>query len=210
MLISRSIRRVAVTGALSAGKSSVCRFFAELGAYVVSCDSIVHSLLKVPSKLTEQIVALFGEEVIVQGQLDRGCLAKRAFANCALASALEKLLHPHVRTALETAYQACVQAATYPLFVAEVPLLYEVGWEQDFDFVVAVLADSDKCRKRFRKSFFSDSPSESDRAYLQRMARQMDPKEKARRADCVLINKTTQQNLRKAVEELYVTLIRSN
>lgn len=202
---------MAVTGALAAGKSSVCRFFAECGAYVVNCDSIVHHLLEVSSTLIQQVVDLLGEGVRFEGRLDRGAIAKCVFADPKLATALERLVHPHVHHALEVAYQTCVhqaymQGANYLLFVAEVPLLYEVGWERDFDFVIAVLADAEQCRERFRRSFPFDSDAEGDRAYFQRMACQMDPQEKAHRADCVLVNETTDQDLRKAVQELYKTL----
>lgn len=210
MLKSKSIRRVAVTGCLSAGKSSVCRFFAECGAYVVSSDQIVHHLLDTPSKLTQQIIELLGDEVVIENRLDRRLIAKRIFTDKTLATAFEQLLHPHVHHAIGVAYQTCLQAATYPLFVAEIPLLYEVGWDQDFDDVVAVIANIDICRERFKRSFFFSTSTEADLAFMQRMARQLDPKEKARRADYVLTNETTDQNLQRAVQELYETLTQSS
>lgn len=204
-MLSLRIKRVAVTGGLAAGKSTVCRFFAECGAYVVSADTIVHELLELPSKVTEQVAELLGKHVLVNDKLDRGRIAHCVFSDPKLASALEELLHPHVRHALEAAYQACTQAS-YPLFVAEVPLLYEVGWEKDFDFIVVVLANRNQCRERFKKSFPGSSIVESDRSYSQRMARQMDPQEKAHLADCVLINETTDQDLQHAVQRLYQNL----
>ena len=54
------LKKVAVTGGLSCGKSSVCRIFKELGAYVVSADKIVHQLLSPDANLGQKIVQLIG------------------------------------------------------------------------------------------------------------------------------------------------------
>ncbi len=50
------LRKVAVTGGLSCGKSSVCRIFKEFGAYVVSADEIVHQLLSPETDLGQEVI----------------------------------------------------------------------------------------------------------------------------------------------------------
>ena len=54
------LRKVAITGGLSCGKSSVCRIFKELGAYVVSADKIVHQLLSPDTNLGQKVIKLIG------------------------------------------------------------------------------------------------------------------------------------------------------
>ncbi|MBM3199098.1 MAG: dephospho-CoA kinase, partial [Chlamydiae bacterium] len=70
------MKRLAVTGSLASGKSTVCRVFALSGAYVVSTDEIVHSLLASRADIQQRIVDLLGPGVVVRGQLDRKAIAK--------------------------------------------------------------------------------------------------------------------------------------
>ena len=73
------LRKVAVTGGLSCGKSSVCRIFKELGAYVVSADEIVHRLLSTKTNLGQQVISLLGKEIITNGKINRSTIAKKVF-----------------------------------------------------------------------------------------------------------------------------------
>lgn len=65
------MRKIAVTGTLAAGKSTVCFLLKEAGAYVVDADKIVHQLLKLDCPIGQQVVKLLGPEIITQNQIDR-------------------------------------------------------------------------------------------------------------------------------------------
>jgi len=69
-----TLRKVAITGGLSSGKSSVCQIFQELGAYIVSADEIVHRLLAPQSPVSEKIIELLGQEA--HGLTERKLLTK--------------------------------------------------------------------------------------------------------------------------------------
>ena len=88
--------KIAVTGGISSGKSSVCRIFEKLGAYVVDADDIVHDLLKNNLDVRDEIVALLGDDVVVDGEIDRKKIAQKVFTNRASLVALEKIVHPLV------------------------------------------------------------------------------------------------------------------
>ena len=88
------LKRAAVTGGLSCGKSSVCRILSELGAYVVSADKIVHQLLSSDANLGQEIVHLLGPSVLVNQTLDRSRIAHIVFHDSELLKALEALVHP--------------------------------------------------------------------------------------------------------------------
>ena len=64
------LKKIAVTGGLAAGKTTVCQIFKELGAYVVSADEIVHQLLSPDTAVGQQVVSLLGSD-IVSGQIIR-------------------------------------------------------------------------------------------------------------------------------------------
>lgn len=199
------LRKVAITGGLSCGKSSVCRILKELGAYVVSADNIVHQLLSSDANLGQQIVKLLGPSVWVNNQLDRSCIAKLVFHDPNLLQALEKLIHPAVYQEITKQYQEQCHLPEPPqLFVAEVPLLFESHGDSYFDKTVVVIANDELCRERFRQS--SGSGKED---YNQRMKQQMPVEDKASLADYVIRNDGTVEELENATQTLFTNLSQS-
>lgn len=196
------LNKIAITGGLSCGKSSVCRIFKELGAYVVSADEIVHRLLLFDTNLGQQVIDLLGPEIVLNGQIDRSLIAKKVFNHPTLLQSLEKLLHPAVFQEIENQYQELKKSRSASLFVAEIPLLFETSGESFFDKTIAVLADETTCRKRFK-----DSTGYSDKEFDQRMARQLPPLEKAKRATYVIQNHGTLIDLEHAVKEVYKKIV---
>lgn len=192
------LKKIAVTGGLACGKSTVCQFFKELGAHVVSADEIVHQLLSPNTTLGKEIIDLIGSDIVVNCQIDRSKIAKKVFNQPKLLTALENLLYPAVLEEIERIYQQVQHESKSQLFVVEVPLLFEAGFNDSFDAVVAVIADSYLCEERFK-----DSTGYSQEEYKKRSARQLNITEKARRADYVIVNNGTLAELRKAVKKLY-------
>lgn len=197
-----TLNKVAVTGGLSCGKSSVCRILKELGAHVVSADEIVHQLLSPNTNLGQQIIKLLGDDIVVNGQIERNIIAKRVFSNQSLLLSLEKLLHPAVLDEIERQYQQVKDQYRVPLFVAEIPLLFEVAGEANFNFVIDVWTDPKICRKRFK-----EATGYEDDEYDKRMARQMSPKEKAKRADYIIENNGSMEEMQCAVERVFNKLV---
>lgn len=195
-------RKIAVTGGLSCGKSSVCRVFKELGANVISADEIVHQLLTPNTNLGQQVIKLLGDEIVLNKQIDRSAIAKRVFGNPKLLLSLEKLLHPAVLEEVEKQYQKVNGQHAATLFVVEVPLLYEIAGEGSFDCVIDVWADPEVCRKRFKTA-----TGYGDDEYDKRMARQLSPEEKAKRADYVVNNSGSMLEMRDSVIKIFNELI---
>lgn len=193
------LRKAAITGGVSCGKSEVCRFLQELGAYTVSADTIVHQLLSPDTKLGRQVIDLLGSEIVVEGQIDRKKVAEKVFTSRGLLDKLEKIIHPAVYEAIENEYLFASKKGAYALFVAEIPLLFETGGERFFDKTFAVVADEDKCKKR----------SKSD-DYDLRMERQLSQEEKAKRADIVITNNGSIEDLKKQAEEIFRNLTNQN
>lgn len=195
------LRKIAVTGGLACGKSSVCQIFRDLGAYVVSADEIVHQLLSSKTSLGQQIIALLGNDIVVNDQIDRSAVAKKVFPNKALLQSLQKLLHPAVMAEIERQYHQVKEQNNVPLFVAEIPLLFEIAKEADFDAAVAVFADDEVSRKRFKAA-----TGYGNEEYNRRKLQQLPPEEKAKRANHVIYNQGSLKQLRQSVEKLFQTL----
>ena len=190
-----ALKKIAVTGGLASGKSTVCALLKKRGAYVVSADEIVHQLLSPHTPLGQQVIKLLGSDIVNDHQLDRKKIARIVFSNPQKLEALEKLLHPQVLNEIETAYQKIKQRSDYRCFVAEVPLLYEIGAEKRFDLVIGVVADPALCRARMKTH--NDYSVED---YDKRMQRQQT--NKADRADVVILNNGSIENLSDQVNQI--------
>lgn len=198
-----NLRKIAVTGGVSAGKSTVCRFLADRGAYIVDTDKIVHTLLSSDSQIRKQVINLLGAGVLLDDRINRKAIADKVFSDPETLKSLELLLHPAVFREMQLQYQRVKDDPKYSLFVAEVPLLYETESSKLFDCIVVVLSERQLCLNRFTKE-----SKGSPKSFDQRMERQMMPAEKAAKADFVLINNDSMENLENQVTKL-LTKIRS-
>lgn len=185
------LKKIAVTGGIASGKTTVCQMFKEMGAAVFFADEIVHELFS-NRKLIEKIMSEFGEKILQNGQIDRNALGDLVFKDPQKLKRLEAILHPMVLDRIEEEY---VKAKGL-FFVAEIPLLYEIGFEERFDIVVAVIADEKIAKKRFMAKGFSEEEFE------RRSQRHLTPEEKAALAHFVLTNNGTLDHLRKEVLQL--------
>lgn len=193
-----TLKKVAVTGGLSSGKSSVCRFFKELGAYVISADEIVHRLLTLETDSGQRVLALLGTEILSDGQIDRSKIAACVFKDANRLNALEEVLHPAVREETLKEYQKALASGTTTLFVAEIPLLFETGGDKTYDYTICVASEPEKSIKNFQ-----DSTGYGKDEYQRRMARQLSPEEKCAKADFVINNNGSLADLKQAVTNIY-------
>lgn len=197
-----NLKKLAVTGNLSCGKSSVCRILKELGAYVISADNIVHQLLSPETNLGREVIQLLGPHILVNNKIDRSIISQIVFFEPQLLQALEKIIHPAVYKEIESDYQKQQNIEHPPkLFVAEIPLLFESGGEKNYDFTLAVVADPKLCLKRFLEKTKYDQQE-----FELRNARQLPGLSKASRADYVIMNSGSLESLQEKTMELYQEL----
>ncbi len=182
---------VALTGNVASGKSSVARLWREAGVAVVSADDLARTVTEPGSEGLHQVVEAFGEDVLAEdGRLDRAALRDVVFRDDEARRRLEEILHPRIR-ALRDAWLEERRAEGARLVVSEIPLLFETETEGEFD--VTVLVDAPR-GERLRR-LVEDRGLEADEAE-RIMDAQMDPDEKRRRADLVVENDGTLQDLR--------------
>jgi len=190
------LKKIAITGGVASGKTSVCQFFEELGAYVVNADAIVHELLKPDTALGQQVIRQFGHEIIKNGQISRRIIAEKAFKDPKQLQKLEELLHPAVLQKIEGLYTTACNKGSYSSFVVEIPLLFEIGAEPFYDVVVAVLSDEAQARRRFEQAGFQKTE------YDLRMSRQLKPEQKATKSHYTIQNNGSLEDLRREVIKL--------
>ncbi|MEA3081832.1 MAG: dephospho-CoA kinase [Sphingomonadales bacterium] len=169
--------RIALTGSIGMGKSTVAKMFAEAGVPVFDADAVVRALQGPGGGLVEKIGEIF-PGCVRSGTLDRDCLATIVLADRDKLAALESIVHPAVREARE-AFITDQAAADALLF--EIPLLFETGGEAEFDKVVVVSAPVEVQHRRvLERAGMTAAKLDSI------LARQMPDEEKRRRADFVV------------------------
>lgn len=191
------LQKIALTGGLGCGKSTVCRILKELGAYVVDADEIVHEELASNNALINDIINLLGVDVMAQDKLDRHKIAQKVFQNPKLLSQLERLVHPIVFKKIEKTYENVAKEPKFPIFVAEIPLFFEAEDLPKFDHVIVVTANETVCKQRTKMT---------EDEFARRMTKQLSLDEKIEKADFVIYNNGTFSELEKDVREIYKKL----
>jgi dephospho-CoA kinase len=137
--------RVALTGGIASGKSTVAALFAGLGVPVIDLDEIAREVVAPGSALLTLLFTHFGPKVrAADGSLDRRALRALVFRDPARRRELEAFLHPAIR---ERAAQH-EAAAVGPYVITVIPLLAETERASDYDRVLVV--DSDERLQRAR------------------------------------------------------------
>ncbi|MDE3045089.1 MAG: dephospho-CoA kinase [Verrucomicrobiota bacterium] len=190
------LKKIAITGGVASGKSTVCQLFQELGAFVVSADAIVHELLDPQTDLGQQIIRILGASILQHGKINRRLVAEKVFQDPKRLHQLEQILHPAVLESVKNKYQEACQAGIHTAFVVEIPLLFEIGKEKEFDAIIAVIADEEIAKQRFQQK------GHTSLEYEQRMSHQISPSIKSQKAHSTIINNGSIPELRQQVKKL--------
>jgi len=196
------VGRVALTGGIATGKSHVRGCFERLGVPTIDADVLSRQAVAPGTPGLAAVVKRFGVDVLDQaGALDRKAMARIVFSDRSARAALEAIVHPIVRTATD-AWFGELDPAT-PFAVADIPLLYEVNREVDFDAVVVAACDAGTQMTRLRTR---DGLSEEEAR--RRVAAQLPIEEKVRRADYVVRTDGTMEDSERATETVFQVLRR--
>jgi dephospho-CoA kinase len=153
----------------------------------LSTDRVVHELYEDP-EVRKAVTDRFGEHVAPDGTVDRGAVARAAFASAEQRAWLEELLWPRVGARMAQWREALERQSPPPrAAVVEVPLLFESGMEAAFDATIAVVADEGVREER--------AGARGHQALAERGARQLSQQEKAQRATYVAVNDDTVEDL---------------
>lgn len=140
--------RIGLTGTVGAGKSTVGRLFETWGARRVDADELARRAVEPGSPALAAIRDRWGEEVLTEdGHLDRAAMRREVFGRPEDRERLEAIVHPAVRALRDRELEAARREGAR-VVVVEVPLLFEVGLEGEFDHVVVVDAPVEERKRR--------------------------------------------------------------
>ena len=189
---------IGLTGGMGCGKTTAAAIFAGHGFVRLDADQVVRDELLVDPEVVAALQTKFGAGVLTpEGRVDRAWLAQAVFADEAQLRWLEALLHPR----LFARWRALFAASHGQKFLVEVPLLFEQGMENWFDFTVCLTSE---CATQIRRLELRDIPPELAR---QRLARQLPLPQKCERADFVVLNDGSPEFLRAQINLLAQRLL---
>lgn len=187
---------IGLTGGIGSGKSTVSARLAELGARVVDADAIVRDVQAPGTEVFAAIVERFGDDVVAEdGSLDRPALAAKVFNDTDELKALNAIVHPAVGVGIAEALAAA--AETDDVVILDVPLLVESGRD---DMAAMVVVDLDPEIAVARLIEHRGFTEEDARA---RMSRQASRDERLAKADKVLDNSGSVEDLIAQVDALW-------
>lgn len=131
--------RIGLTGNAASGKSTVAAVWAGLGASLVDADDLARRAVAPGSPGLAAVRREFGDGVLSDGRLDRAALRRVVFSDPRARRRLEELIHPEVAR-LRLDEESRLESAGGVVVVHDIPLLFEVGLEAEFDLVVLVIA----------------------------------------------------------------------
>ena len=194
--------KIGVTGGIGSGKSTVSKRLAEHGAFVVDADQIAREIVEPGQPALQELSGAFTDVLLPDGTLNRGELAKQAFATTEATTKLNAITHPRIRERTQQLFSQA-EAAGESVLVYDMPLLIENGEYKNMDHVVVVdVPDEVRVQRlvEFRGLVEADARA--------RIAAQIDRQSRLDAADTVLDNSGSVEDLLEQVDRFWENVAR--
>jgi dephospho-CoA kinase len=192
---------VGLTGGIGSGKSTFAALLAERGAQIIDADVMGHDALKPGEKAWNAVVDQFGDEILVRPSMsiDRKRLAAIVFSNEQKRAALNAIVHPEIFRRMADAIERL--RATDAVVVIDAALVFETGLADTCDVIVVVMSKREERTERLVRT-----RAMSIDQITARMAAQTDPRELAAKADIVVENDGSLEDLAREADRVWTEL----
>lgn len=136
--------RIGLTGGIGSGKTTVSKLFAELGVPIFNSDKCARRLENHPD-IQNKFKELFGEDIFIDGELDRSRLRSIVFVDADMLAKLNAIVIPYIKQEFEL---FCDEHIDNDYCILESAILFETGAGDNFDYVITVTADIEVRIKR--------------------------------------------------------------
>ena len=195
---------IGLTGLIASGKSTVSKYLADRGAYIIDADEISRLVTKKGGECFERIVQCFGRSIIApDGEIDRAALSNVVFNNREALDLLNSIVHPVVIRKMFELAKKYERENENPIIVFDVPLLAQTGMDERMDEVWVVTADRDVIIERAKKR---SGLSRDD--VIKRLDNQADNELKRKIASRIIDNNGTVAQLHEKLDELLASIRR--
>ena len=175
---------VGLTGGIGSGKTTVAKYFEELGVPVYIADSEAKALMNRSKVIRRKLIALFGNEAYLENTLNRLFIAQQIFNDKKLLNAMNAIVHPKVASH----FKRWVNKQDSPYVISEAAILFENGSYKKYDFIITVTAPENI---RLQRVIKRDNSNKQKVEAI--MANQWSDQEKIKRSDFVIENIDLQQ-----------------
>ena len=187
------MKKIAVTGTMASGKSTAVSYLRELNYPVFDADAVSRKCLDPAEEGYTEVIRHFGREILNEDDtINRKALASVIFGNEENRLTLNGIVHPYVKRKL---FEFFAEHEDHPLVFAEIPLLYEVHWEDLFDQVVVIT-----CDRRIAIARCIEYRNYTAEEAIKRLDAQADVQKQIAEADQVFYNNGTQEELRQEID----------
>lgn len=194
--------KIGITGGIGCGKSAVCRLLEQNGIPIIQADLVAREMMETHPQIRSQIKAAFGDEIYLRdGKLDRKRLAQIIFNDETAKLRINRIVHPHVIAYQKDRLEQLAQTGKYHFAGVEAALIFEARAESQFDVIVVVAASEQTVIQRLMQR---DGLSREE--ISKRIAAQMPLSEKIKRADIVIYNDGSLDELNHKVKRLFMWL----
>lgn len=169
---------IGLTGGIGSGKTLITRVFSHLGVPIYKADDNAKNMYS-KQEVIEQIVSYFGQEVIVDGMIDKKKLASIVFKSPRQLRLLSDIVHPLVKAD----YELWKNKQDKPYVIMESAIIYESNWQNMFDKVICVFTPKEIAIKRVIKR---DNITRGE--VLDRMKNQKNEGDKKNLSDYVIVH----------------------
>lgn len=190
--------KVALTGGLASGKSTVGHMFEGLGCLLIQADVLGHEVLLPEGEAYAAVVAEFGGGILdPEGRIQRRLLAAAVFNNPERLAVLNGLVHPHVRARVRHKLEAFARQQPQGIAIVEAAIHIETGGYRDYDRVVLAACPPElQIERAMHRDGITRGEAQS------RLDRQMPLAEKRRFADYVIDTSGTKEETLRQTEEV--------
>lgn len=191
---------IGLTGGIGSGKSLVANYLAQKGVPVYNSDLRAKQLMNFSVDLKQKIIELLGENAYQNNELNRAYIGEKVFNNVELLQKLNTIVHPIMRKDFED-WVENYKKNNHKFCIKEAAILFESGAYKNCNYIVVVTAD-----EKIRTQRVMKRDSITKEQILQRMKQQMSEQEKISKADYVINNSSSIENLYLEAEKLYKLL----
>ncbi len=199
------MQRIGLTGGIGSGKTLVAKFLSENGIIIISADKIAKELVNTSAVIKKKLMSEFGADIYdKQGQLNREKVAQIIFRDEQARRKINSIIHPHVLNRQQAMLNDLEKRGAVDIAGVEAALIFEAGSENQFDYIIVVHAPYDNVIARLK-----ERDHLSEQQIEERISSQLPVQEKIARADYVINNDSTIEDLRIKVQEL-ITWLQNN
>ncbi len=189
--------KVGITGGIGSGKTTFCKEWEKLGAFVVYADDFAKQMMQEDAELIRKIKDTFGEQSYDEkGNLNRSYLAEEAFQKGRIED-LNMLVHPVLWEKIRMLAKEKEESGTH-VFAEEAAILLNNGRPKELDYVILILADQNE---RIERAFQRDQSSDTN--IKERISKQPDFESLMHFADFVVDNNGSLSELKMKAKQIY-------